>query len=114
MLKDKNGRWELPGGRIDFAEHPKETLKREFTEELGIGEVKVGNIVNVWDFTVNARGDDYHFILVVFECQADLSTINISDEHLEHKWIKLEEIHNYPMRDGYVESMEKFKKIKKI
>ena len=112
MLKDHGGKWELPGGRIDFGEHPEQTLKREFTEELNISEIEVGNLVNVWDFSVNAKGDNYHFILIVFECIADLSNLKISDEHLEYQWIKLDDIYNYPMRDGYIESIEKFRKLK--
>lgn len=114
MLKDTDGNWELPGGRIDFGEHPKETMQREFIEELGVDNVKVGDIVNVWDFTTKSDGDNYHFILVVFECEANLTDIKISDEHVEHKWIKLDEIHNYPVRDGYFESIDKFRKIKEL
>lgn len=114
MLKDQGGKWELPGGRIDFGEHPKETLEREFVEELGIRDVQIGDIINIWDFTVNAKGDDYHFILVVFECKADLSNISISDEHLEHMWVALDDVANYPMRDGYTESIKKFRKLKDI
>ncbi len=108
MLKDTKGNWELPGGRVDFSEHPQDALRREFKEELNIDEVDISNIVNVWDFTVNAKGDDYHFIILVFVCSANLDEIRISDEHLEHAWIPVNEISNYPMQQGYIDSINKF------
>lgn len=114
MLKDSKDMWEFPGGRIDFGECPKESLKREFMEELGVKKIAVGDIINIWDFVVDAEDDSYHFVLVVFECKADLSNINLSDEHLEYKWIELDKIQDYPMRNGYIESIEKFKQLKKI
>ena len=35
------GYWELPGGKIEVGETPKQCLEREFGEELGVG-VSVG------------------------------------------------------------------------
>ena len=105
MLKDRSGNWELPGGRIDFGETPEETLKREFHEELGIDDVEIGKVINIWSFISNAHEDKYHFIVVIFSCKADLSKLKISDEHLEYKWVGLDEIDKYPMRDGYRETL---------
>ena len=42
------GKWHLPGGHVEFAESPREALKRELTEEFGV-EVVVG--MPVWTFS---------------------------------------------------------------
>lgn len=113
MLKDEGGKWDLPGGRIDFGEHPDETLRREFMEELGVADVDINRLINVWDFTVEAEGDDYQFIIVVFECRADLQRVALSSEHSQYQWVVPEEISSYPIRDGYIESIKKFIELKK-
>lgn len=36
LVQEDNGRWELPGGGLDFGETPAEGIKREIQEEMGI------------------------------------------------------------------------------
>lgn len=41
VVQEEIGKWELPGGGMDWGETPEETLKRELHEEMGISILKV-------------------------------------------------------------------------
>lgn len=85
FLKTPAGRWELPGGRIDFGESVKQAFQRETKEELGFEKVEMGDLINIWSFTDIRNGIDYHFIILDFEIFTNESKIKLSDEHTEYK-----------------------------
>jgi 8-oxo-dGTP diphosphatase len=109
LLKDKKGVWELPGGKIDFGEAPDETIKRELSEELGIHNMSVRDLVDVWTFITSNGSDNFQFIVIVYEVGIDSKELKISDEHLEFSWILFSEIKDLNMKEGYKESIIKFK-----
>jgi len=46
--KNEKGKWEAPGGAVDFWEKREEALKREMEEELGV-EVEIVDLIHVID-----------------------------------------------------------------
>ena len=108
LLKTTTNKWELPGGRMDFGENVKQSLQREIKEELGFEKVRLGNLVNDWSFTSIREEINYHFIIFDFEIYTKESKIRLSDEHVEYKWIGINDFEKMDMREGHKESLKKY------
>src|SRR6187455_2049888 len=63
------GRWDLPGGKIDFGEIPEQTLKREVNEETGL-KLKSYKLISVEAYTHETRKERFHHTGVIFKATA--------------------------------------------
>lgn len=57
-------KWELPGGKVEKDEDPRDCLVREVMEELGI-EIQVGEIVE----SIFHRYPERSILLLFYKCQ---------------------------------------------
>jgi len=83
--------WELPGGGIEFGEHPSDTARREVKEETGL-DVKVENLLAIGSIV---RPDKIHEITFCYLCRPvkENAEAAIGDEdHDKFKWVALSEI----------------------
>jgi 8-oxo-dGTP diphosphatase len=98
--KEKNfsGLYELPGGKVDFGEHPVQSLKREFMEETNL-EIKIDRPYRI--FTYLSHEGIRHIVEIVYVVKLDdsIENIKLSDEHDDYKWLASEEIDDYKMSD---------------
>lgn len=106
LVKDTKGVWELPGGRIEHGEDPKDSLLRELNEELGWSKIVVHEVIDIWSFTSKIEDRQNHFIILVYACDTKEDQVVDNDEYDEYRWLSIEEIRELNMRDGYKKSIE--------
>ena len=92
------GYYELPGGKVDFGDHPKESLEREFMEEVNL---KIIALYPYRVFTyVSDKGNRHTVELVYFvKIDDDVKNIKLSEEHDDFKWISVDEVNTLQISD---------------
>lgn len=69
------GRWTIPGGGIEWGEHPDATMLRELEEETGIVDVESLRVAEVYSHTytksVERPDDSVHHVGIVYNVTVD-------------------------------------------
>ena len=104
-LDEKDGRWVLPGGRIDVGEMPREAMIRELKEELNL-DATIGNILDCNIFT--SKSGQAHFIVVFAVTIDHEQAIIVEDgEVSKAEWIPIHDIKHLKLRPEYIPIVEK-------
>lgn len=83
ILRTPEGKWQLPGGRLNEGEVWDAGLRREIQEETGITDVDIVSILMTdnWEF----RGVQMYG--VYFLCRTMSQDVRISSEHTDYRWV---------------------------
>jgi 8-oxo-dGTP diphosphatase len=93
------GKYHLPGGHVEFGEHPAEALARELREELSVG-VQVGE--PVWIFSYLWKTDHTVGIVYLTELRAERSQLQWDPADIEEcLWVTEERLCDYLTRDDH-------------
>ncbi len=98
--------WEIPGGRMNIDEEPREAVAREIQEELGI-DVTVGRVVYMEQFIQGNEGK--RALVIVYACTMVDSEqpIHMSEtEVCEIAWVLYDELPEYPLFPEYLRALD--------
>lgn len=92
------GKWEFPGGKVDFGEHPEECIRREIKEELNI-DIKVDSLFGLSSHIYKSNSKEVHIILLCYLCgyiSGELKCLDAEDA----KWVDPSEIAKFDLADA--------------
>jgi ADP-ribose pyrophosphatase YjhB (NUDIX family) len=104
-----NGRWCLPGGRVDPGETVAEACIREMAEETSL-EVRVVRLLGVYsnpDFLLEyGDGERCHIVALNFEVEAISGTLSTSNETTEFGFFSAQEIFEMDVMEHHQERIQ--------
>jgi 8-oxo-dGTP pyrophosphatase MutT (NUDIX family) len=90
VLRNPDGTWELPGGKVEYDETERESLEREVREETGL-VVTAAEPVETAVRKLKPKKKRGKFA-VVYRCAFEGSEVELSDEHVAFAWRGLDAI----------------------
>lgn len=102
LLKNERDDWELPGGKLELGEDPRDCVAREIGEESG-WRVMTGPILDCWQYHI---GEGQDVVVVTYGCHvaSDESPV-VSAEHSRAELFSRAEVARLNMPDGYKSSV---------
>lgn len=95
-----NGRWCLPGGRMESGESAAEACEREFWEETGL-KVRASRLIGVYSnpdqLVIYPDGTRVFMVVLSFEVEALGGELGLSDETTAFGYFSLQEIESMAM-----------------
>lgn len=98
------GRWSLPGGRVELGEDLWEAVVREVAEETGL-EVVVERFLG-WVERIDLGSEEpYHFVILDFLVDVYDPAVEpvAGDDAAEAEWVPLDDVAELPLAEGVLE-----------
>ncbi len=107
--RNDSGKWEFPGGAVEFGEALEHALAREVMEEYGIA-IEVQSLLDVVNHLIPAEGQ--HWVSPTFICRVADGTPVIREPHkcAEIGWFEIDRIPEQELTIASKKSLESLKK----
>jgi 8-oxo-dGTP diphosphatase len=96
------GRWSLPGGKLEFGERIEDGLRREVREESGL-EVEVGSLIEV----IEAIDPPYHYVILDYVCRRTGGELRAGDDASEVVFVRPDECRHYEVTEAVLRVVAK-------
>src|SRR5688572_6404576 len=104
--RSDNGRWCLPGGRMEPGESAAEACEREVLEETGL-HVRIARLVGVYtspDFVIGyADGNRYQIVAMSFEAEVTGGELKLTEETTEFGYFTPAQIKSMDLVEHHVQ-----------
>ncbi len=104
-----NGRWCLPGGRVESGESVTEACEREVWEETGL-KVRVTRLIGVYSnpdqLVIYPDGNKVFIVALNFEAEVISGELTLSDETTAYGYFSLQEMESMPMHGQHKSRIE--------
>ena len=103
-----DAKFDLPGGRLNVGEDPKEALKREIQEELGVA-VEVGDAFSMETYIKPQTGEPHLYLAYRGRLQDEETAFILAEgEVAEVRWVSHDESQNLPLWEQDARSIQKY------
>jgi 8-oxo-dGTP diphosphatase len=90
------GKWDFPGGGIEWGEDLEQGLDREIAEEIGAIKYRLGKPLAVWDWIFSHK-PGVRTVCILYAGTFIDGQITLSREHDLYRWTKVAEISKHPL-----------------
>ena len=96
QANNERGKWEIPGGAVEFGETLEEAIVREIMEEHGI-EVRVKELLHVADHIISKEKQHWVSPTLICEIVRGQPIIREPEKCSEFRWVSIEEAEKLPL-----------------
>lgn len=97
------GRWSLPGGRVEWGEPLAAALRREVEEETGL-VVEPAGAAGV----VERVGEGFHYVIVDYFVTVTGGALRAGGDATAAEWVLLADLAERPLAPGLLDSLRDF------
>ncbi len=92
------GMWTLPGGKVEFGEHPDNAVVREVLEETGL-KVSTANVLAVSSELFHLTGSRMHAVRIVYKVRVEGGSLRYEQGGTTDvcRWFTLDEARKLPL-----------------
>ena len=92
------GRWAVPGGRVEAGETLAAAVRRETMEEVGL-DVEVGDVAWLGESIGPGDPSSWHFVIVDFWATRLSGTVQAGGDAGQAEWIAIEDLGAWPIAE---------------